>query len=138
MPSTKLSSIDGRKICGQRGGKSFLEATRPTYDDGMCPEGFELCYPLEEASNSTAQNSLCVESGKQAECPITGIAFDLDTVPENLRDTYIKATNEDDSQQVDGLALDNLYYTKANFQLPITSLKLQSHKPCLDPNLILK
>ena len=53
MPSTKLSSIDGRKICGQRGGKSFLEAVRPTYVFGMCPEGFELCYPLKETSNVT-------------------------------------------------------------------------------------
>jgi hypothetical protein len=98
VPSTKLSSIDGRKICGKRRGKSFLEAIRPTYDDGMCPEGFELCYPLEGTSNVTVQNSLCVESGKQAECPITGIAFDLETVPENLRDTYSKVTNVDDSQ----------------------------------------
>ena len=65
MPSEKLSSIDGRKVCGQRGGKSFLEAIRPTYDDGICPEGFELSFPHErETSNSTAQNSLCVETGR--------------------------------------------------------------------------
>ena len=30
VPSTKLSSIDGKKVCGQRGGRNFLEAIRPT------------------------------------------------------------------------------------------------------------
>ena len=42
-PAINLSNINGRKICGLRGGKNFREAVRPLREDGRCPEGFKAC-----------------------------------------------------------------------------------------------
>ena len=57
------------RICGKRGGRSFLEAIRPT-SDGQCPD---LTVPC--SSNTSPENTYCVyPDEKEADhCPITDI-----------------------------------------------------------------
>ena len=65
---------------------------------------------------------------------MTGIAFDLEMLP-TLNPYYTKiesgATNVTEDH-----AFDNLHYSKANFQLPVTTFKVESARPCLNPDLI--
>ena len=91
-------------MCGRRGGKPFLEAVRPTSSDGNCPSGYEACYQynfvdlaesdrLNEEQKQDYDSTICVEEGKKDDpdvgCPITSIAFDLDSVPEEWRATFV-------------------------------------------------
>ena len=41
----ELSDLGGFKICGKRGGYSFLRIQRPFDLNGTCPEGFKTCNP---------------------------------------------------------------------------------------------
>ena len=45
-------------------------------------------------------------------------------------DSYLKIQSDFETDH----AFDNLYYTKDNFQLPVTSIKVALGQPCLDPN----
>ena len=43
IPPINLSNINGRKICGLRGGRNFKDAVRPINEYGDCPDGFQAC-----------------------------------------------------------------------------------------------
>ena len=75
----------------------------------------------------------CVEIGEENLCPITKITLDLDREPEEISNSY-KLIDSDFNTTFD---FDNLYYTKANFQPPITSLKVTYGLPCLDPDEVI-
>ena len=66
-------------------------------------------------------------------CPITKITLDLDSEPEEIRDSYELIDSDFNTIFV----FDNLYFTKANFQTPITSLEVTYGLPCLDPDEVI-
>lgn len=66
-----MHSFGGNMICGKRGGKSFLNATRPNRRN-QCPAGSLPC------SNYTdAQHTVCYSqsSPRNSNCPITAFEF---------------------------------------------------------------
>ena len=62
------------RFCGTRGGSPFETAVRPKptgeKDKYECPKGFTPCSP-----NTTVNNTICAESGKTEDCPITFMKF---------------------------------------------------------------
>ena len=67
---------------------------------------------------------ICVPEGKKDDldegCPVTGITFDLGQVEEKWRSTYVQPTET--SATSTGSGLSNVYYTKVNWQNPITNV----------------
>ena len=66
IDAKELTDLGGFKICGLRGGKSFMEMQRPIDMKGNCPEGFQVCNPDAEADNRVCTKNL-------DECPINDI-----------------------------------------------------------------
>jgi hypothetical protein len=61
--SVEFSTFYGDKICGVRGGESFLQTARPGLD-GNCPSGTFKC-----SQNTSPDNTICRAS--LTDCPIT-------------------------------------------------------------------
>ena len=74
----------------------------------------------------------CVEIGEQSSCPITGLTFDLFGVPDELW-KYYSYVERQSSVSNEWTFIDDLQFTKFNFQMPITSIKIAAHTPCLNP-----
>ena len=67
------------------------------------------------------------------ECPITGIAFNKDEITQkSLIDSYERLA-QNSSKETDH-PFDEIYFTKSNFQNPITSFKISANLPCLNPD----
>ena len=77
VPPIIQSDLGGYKVCGRRGGASFLQTVRPNKDlqtdSYKCPESYVPCDSLSEDPNAI----ICVESETIEDCPITDITFDL-------------------------------------------------------------
>ena len=64
-----MTKVNGKVICGQRGGVTYEQAKRPDLDTGLCPEGTKSCN-----EGASIQNRLCVPEDQSEElCPITSI-----------------------------------------------------------------
>jgi hypothetical protein len=61
IPPQELSDFGGFKICGKRGGDSFLGIQRPLDLNGTCPEGYKTCNPesLPEKRLCSLEYNLC-------------------------------------------------------------------------------
>ena len=65
------TNFDGKSICGKRGGKSFLEVTRPDPETQECPSGTQAC-----SDSTDAANTVCYPPSElAASCPITDISL---------------------------------------------------------------
>ena len=64
-----MTNLNGVEICGKRGGRSFIDALRPT-DDNVCPEMTLPCSDITQP-----ENTICVslEDKDAGLCPITEI-----------------------------------------------------------------
>ena len=71
---------------------------------------------------------ICVPAGKKDDpdegCPITGITFDINKVDESWRNTYRSPMTQ--PELLDDHKLRNIFYTKANWQFPVTSFAISS------------
>ena len=52
VPAVEMTRINGKVICGTRGGNSFEQVVRPDLDSDSCPEGTSKCSELTSAENS--------------------------------------------------------------------------------------
>lgn len=61
IPPHILSDLGGFKICGKRGGDSFLGIQRSLDLNGTCPEGYKTCNPesLPEKRLCSLEYNLC-------------------------------------------------------------------------------
>lgn len=107
-----LNKLNGHKICGKRGGVSFLNAVRPISSapkNGKisCPDGFEPCDP-----KGNPEFTICrpVAVNGTDFCPITNVVFSQD--------------------------FSKLNFTKKGDAMPMMKFKLSQEQPCLDPSLL--
>ena len=132
MPPIVQSNIKGIKVCGKRAGRNFRNAVRPDYTTGNCPEGYRGCYLTPSEDPLYKEATICYHEENDEEednhCPITGITFDLTQVPADIAGSYREI-----SIGVPNSPITSIYYTKANFQLPITSTKISFEQPCINP-----
>ena len=64
-----MTSINGKVICGTRGGKSFERIDRPDFDSKACPEGTSKCSEI-----TSIENTVCYPDDLHStHCPITYI-----------------------------------------------------------------
>jgi len=87
-------------LCGKRGGLPFLNATRPDYRTGKCPDSTLPC------SNSTSlENTICYDAtlSRNSQCPITqfDFSFNSTTLPnpntQNFGNTKFSFSKDFDS-----------------------------------------
>ena len=65
------TNFDGKSICGKRGGKSFLEVTRPDPETQECPAGTQAC-----SDSTDADSTVCYPPSELAtSCPVTDISL---------------------------------------------------------------
>jgi hypothetical protein len=72
IPPMFMHSFENKILCGKRGGSPFLNANRPDFETGKCPNATAPC------SNFTStENTICydVSKDRNSECPITGFEF---------------------------------------------------------------
>ena len=106
-----MDNLGGYKVCGKRGGASFLNAVRPN-KDLECPDSYMLCDPTSQDSNSV----ICVQEDDLDNCPITDITLDIDSERvASVRDTY---------RTVDTRSHPAIHFSKHGGQRPITEVRL--------------
>ena len=67
-PPIRQSVMNGRRICGKRGGESFVEAVRVNAL-GQCPEGLQKC-----SDKTSMENTVCFDpsvASRDDSCPVT-------------------------------------------------------------------
>ncbi|TNV79722.1 hypothetical protein FGO68_gene2934 [Halteria grandinella] len=130
-----LNNLGGFKICGLRGGSSFIQAQRPIDSKGQCPSGYEACNP-------TADFERRICSKNQTECPINDIKFvsskrvlqAISTIQpaQNLTvsDWEYRTIRASSNQQ------SPLYlaFTKKAKSLGLMQYIMSSGQPCMDPS----
>ena len=116
-----MTQLEGVRICGRRGGQSFLNTVRPN-KDGVCPDKTIPC-----SKNTSPENTICVEPGATEngisnDCPITEIKL-VDPIEANQLDpAYYKVL---DFKQW------KLVYSKDRVDsLPIQATQLAESTPC--------
>jgi hypothetical protein len=118
-----MTEFAGNHFCGTTGGKPFLTAERVDPSTKKCKSGYVAC-----SDETSAENTICVRSGEQDQCPITFMTFteDEDDIKYYKNDTenYVVQKVEDDTYFV--------YSKTRGDSLPITSTSVE-YKPCLDP-----
>ena len=74
LPPMNMTNIFGMKVCGKRGGHSFIDEVRVEPFTRKCPKNFEPCSP-----NTDATDTICVDSSSgpnyKEKCPILDIVF---------------------------------------------------------------
>ena len=67
-----MHSFEKKLLCGKRGGDPFLNATRPDFKTGKCPDATAPC-----SNFTTLDNTICYKINQQRDkvCPITGFEF---------------------------------------------------------------
>ena len=94
-----------------------------------------MCFPTTlDPSKEQLENTICMMEGMEDYCPITGITFDLTKVPAELIGSYVQADIIKDTDPENPLPFDKVYYTKANFQLPVTTFQISQEQPCISPD----
>ena len=115
-------NFDGKAICGKRGGKSFLEVTRPDPETYECPSGTQAC------NDRTGPDvTVCYPPSElAASCPITEIRL-LTTAEVTSSSAMFEYTILNYSSEL------SLGYSKSTNNLPITSTRVEK-RPCNDPD----
>ena len=71
IPPKNTTKFEEGTFCGKRGGKSFIDVTRPDLETKLCPEGTKPC-----SSKTTIDNTVCYpEADIDSSCPITDFKF---------------------------------------------------------------
>ena len=69
-----MTNISGMKLCGKRGGNSFIDEVRVEPFTRKCPKNYEPCSP-----NTDATDTICVDASSgpnyKEKCPILDIVF---------------------------------------------------------------
>ena len=107
-----LDDFGGFKICGKRGGETFLNAQRVNAY-GLCPSGYVLCNP--SATNWDNRNCRRVAS----ECPINYFSFS----PEFYGSPNVVTREITPSLK--------LVISTQSDSLPLTQLQLSNGQPCI-------
>jgi hypothetical protein len=107
-PPMALNKLNGSKLCGKRGGTTFVDAVRPVGKVNgtlSCPQTFRPCDP-----NGDPEFTYCypMDSPWDQHCPITSVWFKN----ENFTDVE---------------------FSKNGTSLPMVTFKLGQDTPCLDP-----
>ena len=119
------------RFCGKRAGYNFINTVRPKLNGQSgtliyeCPTGFVAC-----STETSAENTICVEKSKTADCPLTFARF---------FDAAVATANYSDSAYI-SFDVKSSAYGMYKFvtskskgdNLPLTSFKLEEFKPCLD------
>ena len=116
-----MSQLHGVRICGRRGGQSFLNTVRPN-KDGVCPDKTIPC-----SNNTSPENTICVEPGVtedgiSSDCPITEIKFVSSNEADQLDPAFYKVLDFNQRK---------LVYSKDRIDgLPIQATQLAESTPC--------
>ena len=122
-----MTRINGKVICGTRGGKSFEQVDRPDLESNSCPEGTTKCSNL-----TSAENSVCYPVEQhETHCPITYMKIvDAATGDSfNSNDSYVVL----DFQEDDPLQRYLVYSKNQTNNLPLTTAMID-RQPCLTPS----
>ena len=84
-----MSQFDGVRICGKRGGQSFLNTVRPN-SNGVCPGKTIPCSRFTSPENTICVEPSVAENGILSDCPITEIKLVDPDEAEQLDPAYYK------------------------------------------------
>jgi len=119
IPPLVSAQIDGIRVCGERGGPTFMEVERNQNMDTAdnCPAGLVAC------GTNQIENTWCVTDASL--CPVTKIQF----IEADEKQTY-----EGQGFTVRQEGGKTLAFSKdSKWDLPIISTKIARNEPCLDP-----
>jgi len=114
----RQGQFEGKRICGKRGGDSFLNVTRVD-KDGTCPNKTAPCVPDADPDNIVCYE---IEAGKK-NCPITDLKF----VENSEVDTYVAK----DYISHEFNSTTSIVTSRSTNSMPPTSIKLE-YAPCID------
>ena len=105
-------------ICGKQGGSPFQTVQRPDVN-GNCPASYSPCVPT-----ANAENMVCYpESSLETSCPITDLLF----VETSALADYA------DYSSLEFNSTTTLIWSKSKDALPVTTIRLDSAQPCINP-----